>query len=203
MRQLYPVVPFEPSRNYLINISNGRKSFLININAEGRISAAYSALLQQSGGLRRSLPSGRVRSSPLPWGERATREARRGRGQRGGEGRGRTRASRESVIPHPPSLRSGTLSLWERESANASPLSSAKLFIVITGLVPVIPLRRAMRVPKQDARVKPGHDAECVALPGFRFSPSELCLLKDPLFDAPIRAVFWVPQAPRGAYPRR
>src|ERR1035437_5526639 len=146
MRQLYPVVPFEPSCNCLINLSNGRKSFLININAGGRISAAYSALLQQSGGLRRSLPWGRVRSSPLPWGE--------------------------------------------RESANASPLSSAKLFIVITGLVPVIPLRRAMRVPKQDARVKPGHDAECVALPGFRFSPSELCLLKDPLFDAPIRAVF-------------
>src|ERR1019366_7117619 len=95
MRQLYPVVPFEPSRNCLINLSNGRKSFLININAEGRISAAYSALLRQSGGLRRSLPSGRVRSSPLPWGERSTHE--------------------------PPSLRSGTLSLWERESANASP----------------------------------------------------------------------------------
>jgi hypothetical protein len=50
MRQLYPVVPFEPSRNYLINLSNIQKSFLININAEGRISAAYSALLQQSGG---------------------------------------------------------------------------------------------------------------------------------------------------------
>ena len=64
MRQLYPVVPFEPSRNYLINLSNGRKSFLININAEGRISAAYSALLQQSGGLRRSLPSGRAPRGP-------------------------------------------------------------------------------------------------------------------------------------------
>src|SRR5450759_5310568 len=81
MRQLYPVVPFEPSRNCLITLSNGRKSFLININAEGRISAAYSALLRQSGGLRRSLPSGRVRSSPLPWGERSTHEARRVRGK--------------------------------------------------------------------------------------------------------------------------
>src|SRR5674476_278145 len=64
MRQLYPVVPFEPSCNCLINLSNGRKSFLININAEGRISAAYSALLQQSGGLRRSLPSGRAPRGP-------------------------------------------------------------------------------------------------------------------------------------------
>src|ERR1019366_8216499 len=64
MRQLYPVVPFEPSRNCLINLSNGRKSFLININAGARISAAYSALLQQSGGLRRSLPSGRAPRGP-------------------------------------------------------------------------------------------------------------------------------------------
>jgi hypothetical protein len=77
-----------------------------------------------------------------------------------------------------------------RALARHSGYGAAALPVVITGLVPVIPLRRAMRVPKQDARVKPGHDAECVALPGFRFSPSELCLLKDPLFDAPIRAVF-------------
>jgi hypothetical protein len=31
---------------------------------------------------------------------------------------------------------------------------------VITGLVPVIPLRWAQRVPKRDGRVKPGHDKE-------------------------------------------
>src|ERR1035441_5456026 len=96
MRQLYPVVPFEPYRNCLINLSNGRKSFLININAEGRISAAYSALLRQSGGLRRSLPSGRVRSSPLPWGERSTHEARRVRGK------GLTRIRNPSPAPAPP-----------------------------------------------------------------------------------------------------
>src|SRR5665811_2362837 len=114
MRQLYPVVPFEPSRNCLINLSNGRKSFLININAEGRISAAYSALPAK----RRVTPEPAVGprtlfTSPLG-GEVDARSA-------SGEG---ARASRESVTPYPPSLRSGTLSLWERESANASPLSS-------------------------------------------------------------------------------
>jgi hypothetical protein len=37
-------------------------------------------------------------------------------------------------------------------------LSDDSLSLVITGLVPVIPLRWAQYVPKRDGRVKPGHD---------------------------------------------
>jgi hypothetical protein len=37
--------------------------------------------------------------------------------------------------------------------------------LVITGLVPVIPIRMALRFSKRDGRDKPGHDGEGVTLP--------------------------------------
>ncbi len=37
--------------------------------------------------------------------------------------------------------------------------------LVITGLVPVIPIRMAQRISKRDGRDKPGHDGEGLTLP--------------------------------------
>jgi hypothetical protein len=38
-------------------------------------------------------------------------------------------------------------------------IRATELQLVITGLVPVIPLRLARCIPKRDGRVKPGHDS--------------------------------------------
>ncbi len=64
---------------------------------------------------------------------------------------------------------------------------SDTLSLVITGLVPVIPILRALRFSKRDGRDRPGHDGKgltlSVILPILRIGPASVAREGDRLQD--------------------